>query len=636
MANEQPPSTTTGNIFSLMAHVLFQVRHALEDIEEPGRPPRWVRVARAAPEKQEFLGNIVSLATNAIAETTSLLAELTLDIEELLSQTDAAKAIGEVMLRMIQAMSDKNFQDGVASLAGQETLGDVKEAMDTINNAATQAEKYIKYIPEPEDVQGMGHELYRLLGIVQQAMPRNPDNTIDTANPQLTGTDHLVQNESGKVRLMAWAYGHGIETHSIGANEAGKKELFKLGSRRLFTTPTAAGLPAQSRMVWTRDEAAVTIFQITYGPSGNDDLKELVELLQLHGYNSPVMPAQPTTLNPDIRENLMKFQAINDLPVTGELDNHTLNRLLHLDFGRKNLRRARRFDPAYVWPWDIVPVRQISSTLPVVNSSADRPADEGIHQLEGSPLRYYLVPTIPATTANWPLGAGWIRDTGGPVGFAAVESRRRNRDDKNVPGRFLGAKWSEGEAAHGQYFFHARPTEPWVDGRSGPAGPGNLAPEGIAPGTVSRMYQWIALPSWLQQPPNNTQTWTLWVYASALQRSLFTNRAQDGYADQGRISLERYESDGWDKGTVTIREPSKRKDLRSTEWFPDQATTTATLTLDEVDRKRLWILRKTEPMSVPQGTVALCLVAEGKHANGLDTDAYFDDFQVHYYWARAS
>jgi hypothetical protein len=635
MADEQPPSTTTGNVFSLMAYVLFQVRHALEDFEEAGRPPRWVRVARAAPEKQEFLGNIVSLAVNGIAETTSLLADLTLEIEELLYQTDAAKAIGEVMLRMIQAMTDQTFQDGVRNLAGEGTLTNVKGAMDTINNAATQAEKYLKYIPEPEDVHGMGHELYRLLCIVQRAMPRTADNAIDTANPELTGIDHLVQNESGKVRLMAWAYGHGIETHSIGASETGKKELFKLGSRRLFNTANASGLAAQSKMIWSRDEIKVTIFQLTYGAGGTDDLKELVELLQLHGYNSPAMPAQPTSLSPDIRENLMKFQAINELPITGELDSHTLNRLLHLDFARKNLRRARPYDASFVWPWDIVPARQISSTLPVVNPGGDAPADEGITQIQGSPLRYYEVPTRPASASNWPRGTGWIRDSAGPIGFMVVESRRRNRDDKNVPGRFLGAKWSEGESAHGQYFYAARLSEPWVDGRFGPAGPGNLAPTPPAARSISRMYQWIPLPSWLQ-PPSNTQTWTLWVYASALQRSLFTNRDQEGYPDQGRIILERYESDGYNLGTVTVRVPTNSKDARATQWFPDLTATTAALTLDQVDRNRLWLLRKTEPMQVPQGTVALCLVAEGEHRSGLDTDAYFDDFQVHYYWTRAS
>lgn len=619
-----------------MAYVLFHVRHALEDLEEAGRPPRWVRVARAAPEKQEFLGNIVSLAVNGIAETTSLLAELTLDIEELLVQTDAAKAISDVMLRMIQAMTDEDFQDGVASLAGQDTLGRIQGAMDTINNAATQAEKYLQYIPEPEDVHGMGHELFRLLCVVQHAMPRTPDNAIDAANPQLTGADHLVQNDSGKVRLMAWAYGHGVETHSLGANETGKKKLFKLGSRRLFATQNVGGLPAQSRMLWTRDEAKVTIFQLTYGTGGNDDLKELVELLQLHGYNNPAMPAQPSTLSPDIRENLMKFQAINDLAITGELDNPTLNRLMHLDFARKNLRRARPFDASFVWPWDIVPARQISGTLRIVNPGGDHPGEEGITQIVGSPLRYYLIPNAPTNTTGWPMGAGWIRETSGPTGFMAVESRRRNREDETVPGRFLGAKWSEGEAAHGQYFFAARMTEPWVDGRFGPPGPGNLAPtEAPVAGTITRMYQWITLPSWLQ-PPSTTQSWSLWVYASALQRALFTSRGLSGLPDRGRISIESYGSSGFDKGTITIRETSHRMDYRRTELFPDHAENTAALTLDQVDRRRLWILRKTEPMPIVQGTVALCLVVESEHQVGLDTDAYFDDFQVHYYWTRAS
>ena len=40
---------------------------------------------------------------------------------------------------------------------------------------------------------------------------------------------------------------------------------------------------------------------------------------------------------------LRAFQQINDIPVTGKLDNATLNRLFHLDFDAKNLKRAKRF-----------------------------------------------------------------------------------------------------------------------------------------------------------------------------------------------------------------------------------------------------------------------------------------------------
>ena len=80
--NETPPSTTDKNPFSLLAYVLFKVRHALEDREDADRPPRWVRIARGAQYKQEALGSIVSGAVNGMAETLSYMVELTLDLGE--------------------------------------------------------------------------------------------------------------------------------------------------------------------------------------------------------------------------------------------------------------------------------------------------------------------------------------------------------------------------------------------------------------------------------------------------------------------------------------------------------------------------------------------------------------------------
>jgi hypothetical protein len=599
-----------------MAYVLFQVRHALEDLEEVGRPPRWIRVARGAPEKAAPLGTIVSLAVDGIAETVSLLAELTLKIEELLYQTDAAKAIGEVVLRMIEAMTDKNFQDGVNNLAGSSALTSVKGAMDTINSAATQAEKYLKYIPEPEDVHGLGHELYRMLCIVQSPMPRTADNLIKTDAPELRGSQHVVQEFTGKVRLMAWSYGHDIKTHGLGADRKGEKPLAKLGSRRLYMTASRTELPGKSTVTWTKDETSVTVFDFSYG--GDEDVKELVELLQRHGYNTPPMQAQSSFLTPDIRENLMRFQFINELPITGELDNHTLNRLLHLDFARKNLRRVKPFTDAK--PWDVLPSRPLSSMIPLVNAGGDDPGELNIEQKSGSQYRYYR---IPAVAAN---GGGWISDGLRGLGFVAVQSRKRIIDGPNDAGRMDGGKWSEGESAHGSYFFVARPTEPWRAGRFDAAGPGSLDPVPLPEGTISSMYQWIALPQWLRQPPFSG--WKLSIHATVLQRSLFMNRASSaGGADTGRIFIELY------TGTVSTRGPEGRLNvLAKTEWFPDQGTNAAAMTLPEIDRHRIWILRKSNVVEVPPEAGTLCLVAEGRHQQGMDIDAYFDDFEIHYSW----
>ena len=44
-----------------------------------------------------------------------------------------------------------------------------------------------------------------------------------------------------------------------------------------------------------------------------------------------------------LKKKLGAFQKLNDIPVSGKLDNPTLNRLLHLDYDAKNLKRAKPF-----------------------------------------------------------------------------------------------------------------------------------------------------------------------------------------------------------------------------------------------------------------------------------------------------
>ena len=40
----------TRNPFNLLAYLLFRVRRGLEDIEQAGQPPRWLRMARLGPQ----------------------------------------------------------------------------------------------------------------------------------------------------------------------------------------------------------------------------------------------------------------------------------------------------------------------------------------------------------------------------------------------------------------------------------------------------------------------------------------------------------------------------------------------------------------------------------------------------------
>ena len=94
-ATEKQPDLENRNPFDLIAYVVFRLRHALEDPDPDGGAPRWVRIARAMDTQgsADVVGKVVKLGVNGLAEALSYMIELTLDMEELLIQTDAAKAL---------------------------------------------------------------------------------------------------------------------------------------------------------------------------------------------------------------------------------------------------------------------------------------------------------------------------------------------------------------------------------------------------------------------------------------------------------------------------------------------------------------------------------------------------------------
>ncbi|MEM7158029.1 MAG: hypothetical protein AAF799_34630 [Myxococcota bacterium] len=637
------PTPVASNPFSLVAFVLFKVRYSLEEYDGT-RPPRWVRISRGRQFSGEILSDIVSGAVLGLSEATTYMADLTIRIEELLIQTDAAKAIAEVTLDFIEAASSPEFAAAVSTLVGPSFSPDVTDALDDINTAAQNIESYLDYIPEPEDVRQLGHELYQLLCIVQRDFPRQADGTIDAADAELAGTDHINIDTTGKVRLCAWAYARRVRARGLGEDRV-TIDVDSFGTRRLFAGGT---LPTDSDGEWVGNEGSIEVFEFEYDAAPFVDLEELVELLGAHGYEDPAVPVSPTEVTAAITQLLLQFQFINELPISGEVDNHTINRLMNLDYGRKNLRRARPYDPDADWPWGTEPTDVPVPTgreLQLVNPGADGFEDEGITPVPRSPYDYYEVRVAGeiGSPANLPLGQGWVSDSGSLRGFVAMRSRIRNVEE-GTEGRYDGGIWSEGEAAFGQYFWAARHVEPWRAGRTGDPQEGALfgsfGASQPAEGLISRMFQWVLVPPAVLVSPFASvpagSTARLYVVASALQRSLFRDRGSNGRPDRGRIILEAYDNTFYTPASTVLqnRDPVQSVASAETALFPDHGTTSVALTLDEVDRKRVWFLRKTEPLDLTgiANISALCFVAEGQHQSAFDTDAYFDDFRLEYYW----
>ena len=123
------------------------------------------------------------------------------------------------------------------------------------------------------------------------------------------------------------------------------------------------------------------------------------------------------------------------------------------------------------------------------------------------------------------------------------------------------------------------------------------------------------------------------VNPSALQRSLWSDRDQSGYPDQGRIRLEAHPA-GVPGYQNNFTAPPATTSIVATDLFPSHAAVAASDQLSEIDRRRTWVLRRTPDLEItPAGNIAaLCLVVEGHHRHAYDTDAYFDDIRVHYQW----
>ncbi|MCG8422773.1 MAG: peptidoglycan-binding protein [Proteobacteria bacterium] len=650
MNGDQQPDTTTGNPFQLIAYLLFKVRHSLEDIDEPGRPPRWVRIARArqAQGESDYIGRGVKAGIDGFSTALSYMIELTLDIREILVQTDAGKALVEVSADLIKAATDDNFVNGVRALVGQapgsNPLSGVGATIDDIK-------KYIDYIPDPEDVAGMGHELYRLMCIEQLPFPRNPAGDINTGEISAATSEHLNVDSTGKVRLMQWAFSSDTPVYGLGSKEQPESEehaIFRLGSRRTWQTATDQ-LPGTTVVTREISGATETMVEFFFDSREDDADKRTVDLVEVHtlleklGYGEPALSgdAERKSFSDKLTQRLRRFQIVNDLPKSGELDNATLNRMLHLDFDGKNLIRAKPFDTVRLPPSEVVDdPKIISRPLRLVNPAADTPEEENIAIKRDRPRYAYYLAGHTASglgpIAEVAATGGWISDNSEELtpGFVALQSRLVAGGSDE--GWYDGGRWSEGEAASGFLFFAARHVEPWRGGRQGTPGDGALfGGQRPTQGAISRMYQWVDLAPLMSQL---TTGYELYLKATCMRRSLYRDRANNtGLPDDGRIVLEIYGSEGFGGNLGTQRDASKgRLAEDSSAWWPDQVATAGELTIDAIMRKRNWKPQTTQFLKVPAGATGALIALEGRHQSAYDIDAYFDNVQLTYEFRKTA
>lgn len=646
--NNGAPQTTSGNPFDLIAYLLFKVRHSLEDVQEQDRAPRWVRISRArtAQGENDYIGRGVKEAVNGFAEALSYLVELALDVQEVLIQTDAAKAIIEVSADFIAAATDDEFVNGIRTLVNEPADGD--NPLGGVGTAIEEIKSYLGYIPEPDDVLTVGHQLFRLLGIVQRELPLSGTG-IDDSEIDSSTTSHIVRDASGKVRLMQWAFGGGTTTFGLGPKESPEEEsvdLFRFGSRRVWKA-AAANLPAQTLVQWGQNGAPEEMVSFYFDDRAEEDADKTLDVKEAHTLLDKLGYAQDgwdvEAFDDDLETALKQFQYINGIETSGRLDNPTINRLMNFDFDAKNILRAKPHDESLLPP-DSELNRRSAGVFALVNPGADEYEDENI-PLRTSPsgYPYYVAGALLPINgpAPAPAGGGWVVEaqssqderpdgsTGQRVrGFVGLRSRRPA--DPQMPDRQLdGGKWSEGEAASGELFFAARHVEPWIAGRSdSPGGDALFGGQQPADGSLSRMYQWVPLADILSEVGADEE---LYVTASVMQRSLYADRSRTTrLPDQGRIAIEFYQAAVYSDGPGSRREPGDVISRHQSDWYPKHVTPLPEIAPTEVARKRKWVLRGVGSVKVPvdQNPAALCVVLEGQYQSAFDIDAYFDDVRL--------
>lgn len=318
------------NPFATVAQLLRSLRESLEGTKRPGQAPRWVRIARIRAYRgdTDFISKAVIPAVDkGLSFTVLYLAYLTLQARDLLEKADSAKAWGEASGETLQVVTTDEFTQALAEAVNQKgVVNPLREARAVIDHVMTLVDK----VPDPADLELISKELYGLLCLEQ--LP------LGEAGLDATTEVHLNLETSGKIRLLQMALSNPVRIRGLGKNKQGEQELTFLGARRIWPA-AAADLPGKTIGRWGKDPVE-TIYEFELA---GEDIAEANGLLERLGYVEPAV-TDAKIFDDTLQRRLRRFQKLNGLAITGQLDNPTLNGLQHLEYASKSLKRAIPFD----------------------------------------------------------------------------------------------------------------------------------------------------------------------------------------------------------------------------------------------------------------------------------------------------
>ncbi|MBP9803377.1 MAG: peptidoglycan-binding protein [Candidatus Accumulibacter sp.] len=332
------------NPFQTIAQLLRLLRESLEGSKSPDQAPRWVRIARIRAYRgdNDFIAKAVIPAVDkALSFTVLYLAYLTLQARDLLHQADSGKALVETSGEMLQVVTSEEFTQALAETIDQkDVVTPLHEARGVIDKVTT----FVDKVPDPADLGLISKELYGLLCLEQ--LP------LDEAGLGATTETHLNLETMGKIRLLQMALDNPVRIRGLGKSKQGEQELAFLGARRIWPA-AAAELPGKAIGRWGKEPDSETIyeFDFTRPEVTGQDIAETNGLLEKLGYVEPAV-TDTKAFDDTLQRRLRRFQKINGLTITGQLDNPTLNGLQHLNYASKALERAKPFDAAALEGFD--------------------------------------------------------------------------------------------------------------------------------------------------------------------------------------------------------------------------------------------------------------------------------------------
>ncbi|RTL33878.1 MAG: peptidoglycan-binding protein [Rhodocyclaceae bacterium] len=321
------------NPFRAVAILLDGVRVALENSKRQDQAPRWVRVVRVREFRDDAIAKGVMKALDVLTLAVAYLQRFTLDANDLLIQGDAAKALVEVSAEFIKTATSKEFINSLELAVGQDPSPDspIPDVANIIDKIVQIADK----VPEPDDLKVIGASLYKLLGIEQ--------SPLDEAKLGSTTESHVVLAHTGTLRLLQFGFDQNFKLQNFGKGASvSSLDINRLGARRLWEAG-ADKLPLKSIGKFGEAPDVETVWELDFSTDkAGSDVQDANAILEALGYVTPNV-ADRNLFSPEFTGRLRTFQQLNELPVSGKLDNATLNRLLHLDYDAKNLKRAKRF-----------------------------------------------------------------------------------------------------------------------------------------------------------------------------------------------------------------------------------------------------------------------------------------------------